>query len=413
MSKVTMEEPTSWKRVLSFEVPEDEINQEYSTKLKDYSKKVKLPGFRAGKVPANLLEKKFGDSIRAEAVEKVIQSSVENAFKEHNLNPISRPQVKKVDYKKGSDMTFQAEVEIDPPFELNEYKGLGKKPVEAKVDQKEVDQAIDELQERMAELKPIERPLKKGDYAVLEYRHVEVDGEVKKEFKNPSYPVEVGNSPLKEFNEALVGASAGEERTVNHTYPDDFEEENLRGKSGVYKIFVKEVKEKILPNIDDEFAKDVGKYKDLQELKGRIEADLKGRKERQARAEAEKTIIEKIIEKNPFEVPESQILNVIYMEYDNFKKQYPKANLEWEKFQEDRKPLAEFNIKRYKIVNQVAKLEKIKATQAEVDEELKKIAEIRKLDFEKVKEEMRRDGSVMNIRDDIKEKKVFEFLINN
>lgn len=410
---VTIEDPKTWKRVLNIQVPAEDINSEYGICLKNYRKKVNIPGFRPGKAPLNLIEKKMGDSIRAEAVENIIQKSVQEAFKQNDLTPISRPKVESVDYKKGGDLSFKAEIEIDPIIRLKDYQGLADKLEKITVQKEEVDKALEDIQERMSTLVNVSRGLEKGDFAQIEYKEVKINGELVTDFNNPQHPVEIGKSSMESFNTGLIGAKAGELRNIEYHFPQDYSVEKYQSAKGFFQVFIKEVKEKILPKADQELAKSVGNFKSIEDLITKIREDIfKQKTQNQQRETEEKTIV-RIIEKNPFEVPESQIHNFLHHDFDYFAKQYPQGAINWEDFCRERRPAAEITIKKIKIVDFVAKKEGIKAYPEEVDERIKEIAAQRNEDFEKVKRELRQKQMTLHIREEIKEKKVLDFLIQS
>ena len=208
--KVTISQPESWKRVLEIEVPKEDVNVIYNEKMTTYKKKLSLPGFRPGKVPLSLIKTRFGKGVFAETVEDLVQKNFEVACKEHNITPITKGSLSNLKGDEGADVSFTIETEIDPPIEITGYDKLKVTASPGKIKNEDVEKAIEELRERNARFNDIDRPAKKGDFVTVEYMKVIIDGEERKDFKNPEYPVEIGKGQLKDFDKGLTGHCAGE-----------------------------------------------------------------------------------------------------------------------------------------------------------------------------------------------------------
>jgi len=413
--KVSIEEKGSFKRLLTIEVEPEGVDEKFEETLKNYKKTVKLPGFRTGKIPKSILLQRFGKAFREEAVEKVVNESFQKACKEKDLVPINRPVINNLENKEGVPLVFEAEVEIDPPVEIKKYKDLKIKVEEKVISDGEVEKVLKDLQEQMATLNPVSRPVKLGDYAELTYKKVIIDGEERKGFESPKYPVEVGGSPLKAMEKGLVGMEKDQEKTIEFSFPEDYQVADLAGKKAVFTILVNGVKEKSLPELNDEFAKDAhAQAETLDALRQKIGENLKSEQRRTAINQAYEKAIDKIIDKNPFEVPDSRISNYLSISYQDYTRQTVETNrIPKGDFEEKNRAHVVRDLKRYKILESVAKNENIKALPAEVDEEIQRFAKTRGENAEKLKAELKRNGRILNIKENIKDQKTLDFLIGN
>lgn len=407
--KVNVSEPTVSKRVLDIEVPQQDVEQEFQKNLTEYQQTAQVRGFRPGKVPREIILTRFKDAIMGKTVEDVINNSYEKACKDHQLVPVSIAKIEEVDFGEGKPLKFKAEIEIDPPVELKKYTKLGVKVDKVEVKDEDVEAVVNDLRERLASYNKVERKSQKGDYIKYEYEKILVGGEPRSDYRNPSYPVPIGQAKIKEFDKALVGVSAGESVPVRFTFPKDYEVEEVRGKDGDFTLKITEVLEKKLPEADDAFAKKIGPYQNIQEMRDRIRKDLESRRQRDAKRKAQDELIDKILDKNEVVVPEARVEEYARRMLEEVQKSYKNENAE-EMLDRYRK-IGEREMKKYKIVDYVAKKENIKATQEEVDARIKEYAESVNEKFEDVKERLRRNGTTMTLRSDIREEKTLDWLV--
>ena len=413
--EVSVQETNSFTRVLSVVVPEDKITEKYEEVLKGYKKEVQLPGFRPGKVPRDMIVQRFGKVMRGEAVEQLVSTCFRDACREKNLSPISQPKITKLEAKEGAPLSFDAEIEIEPEAKIDKYKDLGIKVAVAPVEEKEVDTVIAEIRDRLSVLKPVERAIKKGDYADLEYKKVIIDGEEKKDYQSPKYPVEIGESKqLPEFDKGFVGMKAGEEKQISFTFPDDYVYTEVAGKPAIFTVAVKGVKEKELPGLNDEFAKSASpRAQSMDELKKIIRDDLLEEHEHAGLNKAFNEAVDKLIQKNPFDVPATRVASYLDYSWEDFRKQYPQSKTTREEFDAKNRELVLRDLKRYKILHAVADAEGLKPTQDEVDAEIHAYADSRGGDFAKFKAALKQSGRIMEIRESLREQKALDFLVGH
>ncbi len=411
--KVNVNTPESWKAVLDFEVPSEEVGEAVDKKIADYRKKVKMPGFRPGKVPENIVRTRYGDAIRAEVVESLIQKSYEKACKDEGITPVSEAKVKELSADEGKPLTFSIETEVDPEIEIKGYDKVKVKPKPKKIAKSEVNAAIDDLRERMAEFVDVDRPVEKGDYIRFEYVDVKVDGETKADLTSPNYPIEIGSSKIKEFDKGLIGHPAGETVTMNIKFPPDYGDEELAGKKAEMTVKITKVQEKRLPELNEEFLKKIGDFENEEKLREFIEKDLQERENQKARNDAYNKAIDQLLEKNKFDVPPSRIeryLDAMHQEmtqYARGQQEVPAREEMDERYRES----AEKTIRRYRAIGFIANKENIRPTQEEVDAEIRKLAERYGQPFDEVKQALRRNGTTERIRSDLREQKTLNFLI--
>jgi trigger factor len=411
--KSKVSEPESWKRVIEVEAPSEELNRLYDEKLGKVKKELSLPGFRPGKVPSALIKQRYGDSIREEAIEDMVQKIFKEICTEKNITPISRGVVKDFKADEGKPVVFTIETEVDPAIEIKGYDKLKIKSEPKKIKDSDVDDAVKNLQERMAEFKDVDRATEKGDYVRLEYQKVVVDGQVRTDVKSPSYPVELGaEHRIKDFDKGLIGHSAGESVEISIKFPKDYAEKEVAGKSGDFTIKIIAVQEKHVPEVQS-FLKKIGDFENEEALRSHMLKQLEDDALQHSKTEAHNKAIETLIKQNDFDVPPSRIETFIDYVMEQAEREQPKGQPlpSREEFSRKYREIAERTIKRQRIIDYIAKKEKIQATQDEVDAEIKKIALHYQQPFESLKQTLRQNGTTLRIREEVSERKTLDFLI--
>lgn len=410
--KVTISEPKSWQKIIDIEIPNDDVEKEFELKLKKHRKEVKLPGFRQGKVPAKLLKTRFGPSIRAEVLDDLINKSYRDACEENKIIPVSEAKISDLKSEENTPITFKVEIEVDPEFSITGYKKLKIKANPKKIKDADVNESLVNILERMAEFKDVERVSKKGDTISVEYVSVSVDGEVQDGLVPAPQLIELGKGTLKDFDKGLIGLKADDSADILVKFPDDYYKSEVSGKSALISVKVKKVQEKVTPVVDEELLKKMGDFSDEAALKAKIREDMEVREKDLAKTEAHGKAIDAIIEKNEFEVPPSRVEYYIDKVIEEQLKYNPQEK------EPDREEVAKKYreigikaIKRQRIIEFIAKTEKVKATQDEVDVQIQKIANQYQQPFEEVKKTFRKNGTTTRIREDIKEYKTLDCLI--
>ncbi len=411
--KATVTEPESWQRIVKVEIPVEEVEAKYEEKLKKYKKEIKLPGFRPGKVPAKLLNQRFGPAIREESIDELINGAYGDALKENKITPVAEPKISDIEATdKDKPVKFTAEVQVDPEVEIKDYKKIKIKASAKKLKDADIDQSIEDLRDRMAELKDLDRKSKKGDILTVSYTEATVDGEAKDDFSPAPQMIELGKSVIKEFDKELAGLKAEDEKEVAYKFPKDYRDTDIAGKAGTVKIKVVKVQEKIIPEINEDFLKKLGDFKDEAALRDRIREDMEKAELDKAKGEAYDKAIDAIIEKNDFDVPPARVEYYLDRVAEDEAKYYPEGKeVDREDIDKRYREMGIKALKRYRIVDFIANKEKIKASQADVDEKIKEIAAQYGQPFEEVKKAFRQNGTTVRIREELKEQTVLDTLI--
>jgi len=412
-----MEEISSTERKVEVTLPKEEVTGKIEEVYKEVKKNAKIRGFRPGRAPRQVIEAHYKDYIFQETSSRLISESLTKALEEVSLNPISKPHVTPDKVAPDKDFHYSAVFEIIPAFEAKDYLRVQlkkKKPQE--VTEEDVEKAIEELRRGLAEISPVEeeREVRAGDYLIIDYRGFAKEKPLK-ELSSSDVQVATGEEKLmKEFEENLYGMRKGEEKEFEITYPEDFQMKNLAGERIKFRVKLKDILEKKLPGVDDEFAKDVGE-ENLGELKKKIRGDLGKKVAQQIEEKLKKNLIEELLKRNPVEVPSiliedeyRRLLREFVLSFQRQGIQLPPIGEEARgKFRER----AINNLKAAFIFGDIAKKEGIGVSDEEVDEKLREIASNADLEFENVKEVYVKRGLVEDLKSRAIEEKIISFLL--
>lgn len=410
---------------LTIEVAPEELEKAIEGAYQKNKSKISVPGFRKGKVPRQMIERMYGKEVFYEdAVNALIPEAYEKAVDECEEEIVSSPKIEVAQVEAGKPFIFTAEVALKPEVKLGKYKGVKVEKADTEVTDEEVDKEIDKERESNARnIDVTDRAVKDGDIVTLDFEGF-VDGTAFEGGKGENYPLTIGSGTfIPGFEEQLVGAEIGKETEVNVTFPEDYQAEDLKGKAAVFKCTVKEIKEKELPTLDDEFASEVSEFETLAEYKADVKGRLEERKAKAAREAKEAAVIEEIIKDSDMEIPEAMIETQQRQMIDEFAQRIQMQGLTLEQyFQftgasydqmiEQVKPQAEKRIQSRLVLEAVAAAEKIEATEEDYEEELKSMAEAYQMEVDKVKE-LLPEKSVQQIKEDIAVKKAAEFVVDN
>ena len=410
---------------LTIEVAPEELEKAIEGAYQKNKSKISVPGFRKGKVPRQMIERMYGKEVFYEdAVNALIPEAYEKAVDECEEEIVSSPKIEVEQVEAGKPFIFTAEVALKPEVKLGKYKGVKVEKADTEVTDEEVDKEIDKERESNARnIDVTDRAVKDGDIVTLDFEGF-VDGTAFEGGKGENYPLTIGSGTfIPGFEEQLVGAEIGKETEVNVTFPEDYQAEDLKGKAAVFKCTVKEIKEKELPTLDDEFASEVSEFETLAEYKADIRGRLEERKAKAAREAKEAAVIEEIIKDSDMEIPEAMIETQQRQMIDEFAQRIQMQGLTLEQyFQftgasydqmiEQVKPQAEKRIQSRLVLEAVAAAEKIEATEEDYEEELKSMAEAYQMEVDKAKE-LLPEKSVQQIKEDIAVKKAAEFVVDN
>ena len=368
---------SAWQKVLTIEVPPEELDEDYRAVLEDYQKRAVLPGFRKGRVPRNVLEVQFGHSMEHEVLERAVKRTYERAVREQNLEPVAYTSIEKIRFDKGAPLTYEAKVEVRPAITPKDYLELEVESKQAPVPDEEVDRAIEELRQRTAEWAPVERDAAPGDAVVVDYVRLNAKGKPIHRSEQKDALVELDASGLlPEFRQNLLGKKGGDHTTFAVTYPPEFANEDLRGKSVTFSLQVKGVRERRVRPLDDTFASEVVGMRDLAELKARMRLNLEGEARLKALREQEDAMVDQILARNPLDLPESMVREYLEELIQRLKREGREWSAEEEeRFRTEYRPAAERRIKRDLLLDAIIRAEQLSATDQDIDELLRGAAE--------------------------------------
>ena len=418
--KANVEEISSIKKKVSIEIPEDQVTQEVESFYKDLGKKAKIKGFRPGKVPRNILERYFKDYVKAEVIQKLIEETYPKALSEIDLHPVSPPVIDPGEFEVGKPFQYSAVLEVKPEVKLEGYTGLKIEGKKEEVKEEEVEGRLKSLQNLHANLKTISeaRPIQAGDYVIVDYE-ASMGGKPLEGGKAIDFTVEVGSGQfIPTFEEKLIGLKPEEERDIEVAFPEDYGYQKWAGKTILFHVKIKEIKEKVLPVLDDEFAKDLGDYSSLEELKTKLRGEIEKEKELALERQLKDQVVDQLLEANPFEVPESLVEEQAKGLVSDTKLRLAAQGVELknlgvteEKLQGDYKAMAQKQVKTFLILEKIASQEGIAATDEEVDERLKEMAERMHQKFDVVKRYYEKNGLLPEVKAGILRDKTLNFLL--
>lgn len=412
--------------VLEVEVGAERVSAALDKAFNTVVKKTSIPGFRKGKVPRSIFEARFGvESLYNDAIDILLPEAYSEAVDEADIFPVDRPEIEIEQFAKGETFKFKAKVTVKPEVKLGEYKGLEVPVAKAEVSEEDVNEELTRLQQRHAELSVLEEgAAENGDVVVIDFDG-SVDGVQFEGGQAERYSLELGsNSFIPGFEEQVVGMATGDFKDVSVTFPESYHAVELAGKDAVFKVKLHEIKRKNLPELDDEFAKDVSEFDTLDEFKADLKSQIATRKENEVKAAKETAAVEKAAENAEVEIPEAMISSEtenMVRDFDNRLRQQG-MNLEMytgfsgqttDDLKEQMKEEASKRVRNNLVLEQIAKEENIEVSEEEVTAELEKMAGQFQRDAEEVRNILAANGSLASLSDEIKLRKTIEVLVEN
>lgn len=410
---------------MTIEVAVEEFEAAVEKAYQKNKNKISLPGFRKGKAPRKMIEKMYGKNIFFEdAANEVIPEAYANAVEEGKVDVVAQPDINVVQIEEGKPFIFEAVVAVKPEVNLGDYKGIEVEKKEIEVTEEEVSAELDRVREQNARMITVEdRPAQDGDTTVIDFEGF-VDDVAFEGGKGEDYPLVLGSgSFIPGFEEQLVGKNTGEDVEVNVTFPEEYQAEELAGKPAVFKVKVKEIKAKELPELDDDLAQDVSDFDTLDEYKEDVKKSLTAKKEDAAKREKEEAVIDKIIENADFDVPEPMVEAQVRQMTQEFAQRIQSQGLSMEQYMqftgltpqklvEDMKPQALKRIQSRLVLEEIVKAEDIKPSDEDVEKELETMASMYQMEPDKLKE-MLSDTDKEQITLDIAVQKAVDFVVES
>jgi trigger factor len=410
----------SCKQTLDISIPASEVEKETERVVISLTQRVRLPGFRPGRVPHNIVRARFAADIRQEVVKSLVPKFFQRRIEEENLRVVGTPDITEVHYHAGEPLEFKAEFEVAPQVELKEYIGLTVPYQEPVVSDDEVDERLRELQSQKAEFVNVDpRPLEKGDYAVVS---LEAMGDLEKPLEGQQELVlhVGGEETLEAFSQNLRGMSPGEEKEFDVGYPDDYGDEKLAGRKVGFRAMVKGIRRRELPELNDEFAKDLGDFQTLGELREEVRRSLLREKEYIAQQEAKNKLVEKLADLHDFPVPEAYLDRQIEIQVEQYLRTVAarggdpgKVKLDWEKVKESQREKATRDVKASLLLEKVADREGIEVTSDELDREVQRIAKQQREPVAAVRRRLEKEGMLRRIISSLRTEKTLTFLFEH
>jgi len=415
---------TTCKREIELEIPAENVTKATEKVARDLARVARIPGFRPGKAPVTLIRRRFAGDIQGEVLQSLVPEYLEKALDEKKLVPVTRPEVDKVEFKEGEPLKFRAVFEVLPEFELGEYKGLEIQVDAVEAGEAQMDKVVEEMRERAATFVPVEgRAAKDGDFALIKLSGMPEGG---------GDPVEADNimchigaeETLESFTENLRGANPGETKKFQSKYPDDYPDQKLAGKTYDYSVEVLAIKEKKLPEVNDEFAKDAAGEASgvttVAELREKILENLEAAREEQQSSQAREKILEALVKKHDFPVPEALVEHQMDVRLERTVRSLtaqgvdPRAvNVDWVSLRRRQHDRAVDDVKAELLLDRIADAEKTEATDEDVEKEISALAERSGESATALRARLTKQGALDRMKSKLRSDKTIEWLYRN
>ncbi len=409
------------KREIELEIPAENVTKATEKVARDIARMARIPGFRPGKAPVTLVRRKFAEDIQGEVVQSLVPEYLEKALDEKKMIPVTRPSIDKVEFKEGEPLKFRAVFEVLPEFELGDYKNLQVQVDEIQVGDEQVDKAVEEMRERGASYVPVEgRPAKDGDHVLINLMGTPVGGGEPVQAENILCHLG-GDETLESFTENLRGVSPGDKKEFESKYPDDYPDQKLAGKTYNYSVTVQDIKEKKLPEINDEFAKDVagehGGFSTVAEMRTKIRENLDAAKEQEQGSQAREKILEELVKQHDFPVPEALAESQMDVRLERVVRSLaaqgvdPRAvNVDWVSLRKNQREKAVNDVKAELLLDRIADAEKIEATDEDVEKEINSLAERSGESATALRARLTKQGALDRMKSKLRSDKVIDWL---
>lgn len=412
-SRVTSPSPS--KRELEIEVAADEVSKEWEKVLLDYASRARLDGFRRGKAPKEMVKRLFYPDIKDAVIESLAPRALRESLRAENISPVGTPVINEAVFREGQPFRFKAVVEVLPGFELPFYKKIRVQKREVKVEEDDVSGSLEELRQKSAEYVPVEgRGVVDGDYVVVEWKGKDL--QTKRLLPTEKVLVLAGHPDNeKALDDSLKGTTPGENRKFVISYPQEHAQKKMAGRTVEYEIRVISIKEKKVPEMSDEWAKDLGEYEDLAALKQRVRQELEKARAEASRREMGDELVKGLIEKLELELPESLVEEEAVSILRGWATQLPAdlPSTQVEELREKAKGQAQRSLKTSLLLQRIAHQEKLAVGDEEVEEEIKAMAKRNNVPLAQLVEKVNQEGKREDIRNSLLLRKAIDFLFDN
>ena len=410
------------RKNLVVEIPSEVVDAEIDRLARKYSRTARVPGFRPGKVPARLVKQRFREQILHDVAHDLIPRAVDDALRERGVEPVDTPDIRDVVVEEGQPLKFTASFETVPPIEPGDYEAIQLRRPPVSIEEAEVDRALEQLRQHAARHEPVEdRPIAAGDTVVVDLtRQMAGPGASGQPERHENVSVEIGaavNPPG--FDDELVGLAAGAQKTFTVHYPSEYAIKELAGAEVTYEIEVKGIKRRVVPNLDDEFAKDIGEFGTLDELRERVRADLVKEAEQNADRQLRADLLRALAERVTFEVPSALVDREVDRRIEDFVRRLleqrvdpRQTNIDWEEFRRNQQAPATESVKAALVLDEVARREGLSVTSEDLDRDVALLAERTARTVPAVRAQLEKEGGLARLGAGLRREKAVDFLLS-
>jgi len=397
-------------REIAVEIDADRVKKEFDTVFEQYRKKAKMKGFRPGKAPMNVVKQKFAEAAKEDVLEKLVEETYPKALQENEIKPATPPSFPEIEIEEGQPLKYTARLEVYPELKEINYEGLKLPEYKIEIRDPEVDTIVEYLRKKHSSLRKVEREVKADDVVKADLTKIEDEDKILDEDEYKDMEIDLGSDVIvKDFKDVLPGHNVGDEVEVPVNYPKEYGNQALAGKSIKYKAKINEVNERVLPETDDNFAKQVGETETYLELRLKIRDDLKKQKEMDQEKHQRNEVQRQFIENNQIEIPDGMVKNYLERTYEQQKQQNP--DLERDVFMNSYRHIAENGLRWTLLTTKISEDEKIEVSTEDTEKWIKSFADNYNMTMDKAKEALSKSGRIQEIRDSIIDEKIMDHIM--
>jgi trigger factor len=424
MAILATKDETATRTTLEIEVSAEDVEKAFAAVTKSYVQRAAIPGFRKGKAPQSVIQKRFSDEIKGDVLEAIVPDALAAAIEERKLSVLGRPHIDELKWEPPGPIRFEARLDLKPPVDPGDYKGIPveDQPVEPTDD--EVSKVVERIREAHAEFHPVEgRPAAKGDFAVADiagsFIEILAPGQNPRTFRDEKITLEVGHEDsMAEVNDALRGAAVGETRSFRKTFADDFPNDEFKGKTVDYRVTLAALKEKKLPALDDDFAGAVAEGDTLETLREKVRTRLRHEKEADRKRKFRRVILDGLLSRREIPAPEVLVESETVAALRDYARYLAQSGVDpekedWEKLQAEARPGAEKRVREYLLLDAIAEKEGIAISETELEAEFKRAAAQRGVEPAVLREQMAKAGGIESLRDEMRLARAVDLLIDS
>ena len=417
---VQVTESGTWRRTLEVETPVEAVNERLDAAYRKYSKTLSLPGFRKGKIPLNVVKRHFGQAIQGEVIQELVGEFYQDACESAGIHPVSQAEIEVIEFEEGQPMVFQASVDVRPEITVEAYKGLRVTRPAATIGDDHVQARLRLMQDEHAKERVVERAAEFEDVVFADIAELGEDGDPIPDHGTADQSIRLlGVGRSLEFSKQLVGISAGEAREVTVAAitaddPDHASDPDHDGKTVQLRVMAKEIRERVLPELTDDWAREVGGAETLDALKTQILDEMRAHYKLISRQRVEENLINALIEGNPFEIPESMIETHLDNVVESYKQEHAdRGEVDEDAIRESSREQVEHGLRRHLLLNAVAAQENIEVTDEDLDKHLEDLSQRHNIEGPRLRQILSRSGQLDQIQSDAKTQKTLEFLLDH